>query len=150
MAKLKTKNVFIDTEAFDAANLNFESTAFKELVRLAQADFVKVLLTAVTETEVQAHITEKIHEAAQGIKRFRKEQRMLRNVAACDSFFEDFDEKAAVEEVQKKFKKFLGDANVKVLSLENADAGAIFKDYFDMKPPFGEGKKKHEFPDAFA
>ncbi len=56
MAKLKTKNVFIDTEVFDAANLNFESTAFKELVRLAQADFVKVLLTAVTEAEVQALI----------------------------------------------------------------------------------------------
>ena len=43
--KLKTKNVFIDTEAFDAASLNFESTPFIELVRLVEADFVKVFIS---------------------------------------------------------------------------------------------------------
>jgi hypothetical protein len=56
---------------------------------------------------------------------------MLRNVAACDSFFKDFDEQAAVAEVQKKFKKFLEDAEVTVLDLDDADAGAIFKAYFE-------------------
>jgi hypothetical protein len=52
MAKLKTKNVFIDTGVFDAANLNFESTAFKELVRLVEAEFVRVFLTTVTPASV--------------------------------------------------------------------------------------------------
>lgn len=150
MAKLKTKNVFIDTESFDAANLNFESTALKELVRLAQADFVKVFLTTVTQAEIEAHIAETIHEAALGLKRLRKEARILRNVSACAPIFADFDQQAAVAEVQTKFEKFLANAGVTVLDLEDADAGAIFKDYFEKKPPFGKGKNKHEFPDAFA
>jgi hypothetical protein len=38
VAKLKTKNVFIDTEVIDAGNLNFDPTAFKELVRLVEAE----------------------------------------------------------------------------------------------------------------
>jgi PIN domain len=150
MAKLKTKNVFIDTEVFDAANLNFQSTTFKELVKLVQAGYAKVFITEVTKSEVETHIAEKSHEAALHLKRLRKEQRFLRNVASCNHLFEDFDKEGAISEVRDKFDGFLHDAAVTVLNLEGTDAGAIFESYFQQKPPFGTGKKKYEFPDAFA
>jgi hypothetical protein len=150
MANLKTRNVFIDTESFDAANLNFDSTPLIELIRLAQADFIRVFLTTITVGEVRAHISERIHEGSQNLKRFRKEGRILKNVSACASIFSDFDVKGAIEEVEKKFEEFLAAAKVTVLGLEGSDAESVFKDYFEKKQPFGEGKKKHEFPDAFA
>jgi hypothetical protein len=150
MAKLKTKNVFIDTEVFDAANLNFESATFKELVRLVQGGFVKVFMTSITKAEVKAHIREQIRNAGFGLKRFRKDKRILRNVSACESLFKDFDEEAAVKEIEQKFETFIVDADVTVLDLRHNDADAIFESYFRMKPPFGDGKKKYEFPDAFA
>jgi len=68
MANLETQNVFIDTESFDASNLNFEATVFKELVRLAQGGQVRVFLTAVTEPEIRAHIAQRIHQALPRLK----------------------------------------------------------------------------------
>jgi len=149
MPHLKTTNVFIDTQVFDAQNLNFESTVFKELSRLARDGRVKVFLTTVTESEILAHIPQQIHEAFLALEKFRNKGRPLKNVTAFKPAFADFDEQAAVAEVRKKFETFLINADVTVLGLEDADAEAIFKDYFEKRPPFGEGKKKHEFPDAF-
>jgi len=75
---------------------------------------------------------------------------MLSNVATFSPVFANFDEQGAVTEVNEKFEKFLAEANVTILDLKNADVEAVFKDYFDKKPPFGDEKKKSEFPDAFA
>jgi hypothetical protein len=150
MAKLKTKNVFLDTQVFDSSNLNFDSTSFTELVKLAKAGYVKVFITEVTKSEVEAHIVEKLHEAANDLKRFRTAQRILRNVPACDHFFKDFDDAAAAEEVLGKFEEFLDHAEATVLELDGTEVKPIFDAYFQRKPPFGEGKKKYEFPDAFA
>jgi hypothetical protein len=150
MANLKTKNVFIDTQVFDAAKLNFGSTAIRELVKLADAKFIRVFLTSITAAEIRAHITERIHEASAQLKRLRKEAYVLKNVAAGASIIADFDETAALAELLAKFDKFIASANVNVLSLDGVNPHTVFEDYFAKKPPFGDGKKKHEFPDAFA
>jgi len=150
MGHLDTINVFIDTEFFDASNLNFESTVFKELVRLARSGRVKVFLTTVTKSEVLAHIPRDIHEAFLALERFRSKGRMLKNVLAFNPVFASFDEDKAVDEVSKKFEQFLLDAAVTILDVMKVDAEAVFKDYFQKKPPFGQEKKKNEFPDAFA
>lgn len=150
MANLETTNVFIDTEAFDASNLNFQSTVFKELVRLVQAGHVKVFLTTVTESEILAHITQGVHESFIALEKLRNKARLLKNVKALGAVFADFDEKAAIGEVTKNFETFLAEADVEVINLDDTDAEAVFKNYFGKKPPFGDDKKKYEFPDAFA
>ena len=147
---LETKNVFIDTEAFEASNFNFQSTVFKELVRLSQAALVSVVLTTVTESEILAHIEQRVHDAFLALEKFRSKGRMLKNVNALDPLFQNFDEQKAFAEVREKFEKFLAEADVTILDLDNTDADSIFKKYFDKKPPFGDAKKKYEFPDAFA
>ena len=86
MANLQAKNVFIDTESFEAMNLNFEHTMFKELVRFAQVEFVKVFLTTVTVSEITGHIAERIHDALcssyphTGIEAHKQHTPFLRNV----------------------------------------------------------------------
>lgn len=150
MANLETKNVFIDTEAFEASNFNLHSTVFKELIRLVQAGHAAVFLTTVTESEVLTHIAQGIHDAFLALEKFRNKGRMLKNVKALEPVFANFDEQGALTEARENFERFLAEADVTILNLEKTDADAVFKNYFDKKPPFGDDKKKYEFPDAFA
>jgi hypothetical protein len=151
MAHLKTKNVFLDTEVIEAANFNFQAAALKELVRLAQANFVKVFLTTITVGEVHAHIERKINEAASKLKRFRGEEgRILQNVAQYEAILQKMDKPTCIEEVKNRFQTFLTNAKVTILDMKSVDVEKVFSDYFGHKPPFGEGRRKEEFPDAFA
>jgi hypothetical protein len=151
MANLKTKNVFVDTEVFEASNFNFSSKGLSELVRLAQANFVSVFLTSITVGEIQAHIVEKINEASGKLKKFRSEEgRILQNVSGYEAVSAKLDRQRCVEEIKRKFQEFLNDAKATVVDSRSVDPESVFRDYFDLKPPFGEGRKKEEFPDAFA
>ena len=46
-----TKNVFLDTEIFDRHNLDVFSPHFKRLIRLAEAEELRLILTDVSEKE---------------------------------------------------------------------------------------------------
>ncbi|TGC14792.1 hypothetical protein CRU79_15220 [Escherichia sp. E4385] len=46
-------------------------------------------------------------------------------------------------------KNFLSDSDSTILELESVSVDKIMNMYFNCLPPFQEGKKKHEFPDAF-
>jgi hypothetical protein len=151
MANLKTKNVFLDTEVFEASNFNFSSRSLGELLRLAQADRVNVFLTNITLGEVQAHIVEKIDKASGKLKQFRNEEgRILQNVAGYEAISAKVDKPKCIDEVKGKFQEFLENAKATVIGIESVKPEGVFRDYFDLKPPFGEGRKKEEFPDAFA
>ena len=41
-------------------------------------------------------------------------------------------------------------AEVTVLDMQSVDTEAVFEKYFGKAPPFGDGKSKNEFPDAFS
>lgn len=48
------------------------------------------------------------------------------------------------------FKNYLKSFQVCILGYDELDVGYVFNLYFEGKAPFGEAKKKSEFPDAFA
>src|SRR5271157_3779940 len=122
MANLKTKNVFVDTEVFEAFNFNFSSKGLRELVRLAQADFVSVFLTSITVGEVQTHIVEKIIEASGKLKRFRNEEgRILQNVSGYEAILGRVDRQKCVEEIKRKFEEFLKNAKVSIVDTRSID-----------------------------
>lgn len=151
MENLKTRNVFLDTEVFEAFNFNFDSKGLSELVRLAQADFVKVFLTTITVGEVHAHIVEKINEASSKLKKFRNEEgRIFQNLSSYKGILAKVDKQKQIDEMKAQFQGFLKNAKVTVIDARSVDPESVFGDYFGLKPPFGEGRKKEEFPDAFA
>lgn len=51
--------------------------------------------------------------------------------------------------IHKAFDDFLGAHNATVIEATKQDASPIFEKYFAVKPPFGVGDKRREFPDAF-
>src|SRR5206468_1659507 len=59
------------------------------------------------------------------------------------------DGEAVTKEILGRFKDFIDKAKVDVISEENVSIAAVFEKYFARKAPFGDAKKKSEFPDAF-
>lgn len=71
-----------------------------------------------------------------------------------DSFLQDTDMFFSFEkinqELQNQLNSFLQDTEFKRIEVDQVSVVEIFENYFAGNPPFGEGNKKSEFPDAFA
>jgi hypothetical protein len=150
MPHLQTTNVFIDTQYFTAANFNFESKALKELIRLAEAGVVNVFSTEITKDEVASQIDESLREAVRDIEKLRNRGRVLRNLDAFKEIFEDLDVAGAAGQIRDRLEQFIQASHTTVLDFESSDPADVFAKYFQHEHPFGQSKKKHEFPDAFA
>ena len=147
-----TNNVFLDTEVFDCHQFDFGASTFRRLVRLAAYGPVRVLLTTVTASEIRSHIVEHAEKAFKQVETVRKLLPLTRRVVTPE-IHEALSSTSAEEfrqELHKAFDSFLIDTKATVISVDGVSPEAIFKAYFEVKPPFGKGAKKNEFPDAFA
>lgn len=146
------RNVFIDTSIFISNNYAYHNATFKALMKYVSQDRIQVVLTSVTVQEVKSHIERDTEKAANAIKKARSEARILRNLSdhPISQLFTDFDLKSLREVLLEQFDSFLSAARVTVVPISEADAQKVFELYFKKKEPFGDGKKKSEFPDAFA
>lgn len=152
MAGLKTRIVFIDASIFVGLNFSFEAEVMRSLAGLTKTNSVEVKLTDITAEEVKSNIRKAVHDAAQGLGPFRKKARILRNLTADPRFdwlFGDFPTEEVCAKIQDAFLKFINSASAEVLPASSSDPGPVFERYFAGKAPFGPGKKKSEFPDAF-
>lgn len=150
--ELESRNVFIDTQSFVKMGLNFNHPALQSFLELCKEKKLFHLTTTVVQREVESKIQISIQEALSSLQSFRRKARLLENIddENIKSLFNDIDE----EEVHKKaisvFEAFLKESNSKVLNASSINAEDILGLYFEKKPPFGEGKKKSEFPDAIS
>lgn len=110
------------------------------------------MITDITVEEVKVHIDSGVSESLQALKKVRGPIKILRNIAdLSDSvIFNDIDRASVREELYKQFEQFLTDTNAIIVSVSEANTRSVFDCYFKRAAPFGEGKKKSEFPDAFA
>jgi predicted nucleic acid-binding protein len=145
------KNVFIDTSVFIANNYSYDNPIFKALLEYISQDKVQVILTSVTVQEVKSHIEKDTERTVVAIKKARAEARILRNIPnhPISQIFTDFDAKLLRQTLTKQFDDFLNAARVIIVPVDEADIQKVFDLYFKREAPFGEGKKKSEFPDAF-
>lgn len=149
--ELRTRNVFIDTSIFRAANFNFRSTAFRTLTELARQHRLFVKISDITQNEVEAQLRALVEEAVQELNRFRSKAYILRNLRSPQvrQLFEPLDANASYQELLDQFRSFVLDANLECIVSDAVSPGRVFNKYFLLRPPFGDGKKKSEFPDAF-
>ena len=144
--------VFLDTEVFDKHSFNFDHPNFKTLLDYVEKGYVTVVLTTVTVGEVEAHIRQEVHDATAHMKKVADKHRIVRSVTdtALHSALTDGMRSEAETALLIRFRNLCKRLLVDVRAVDDVDAEEIFKDYFAAAPPFGEGRKKHEFPDAFA
>lgn len=148
---MDTSIVFIDTCIFINKNYHFDGNEFQSLIRLTKENKIRVVTTEITIQEVKSHIEKDIENAIQVIQKTRKQAQVLRNFneMPLSAIFEDIYPEKYQEYLQNKFEAFLESCGIETVSSNTADIDNVFKLYFEKKPPFGERKKKSEFPDAF-
>ena len=149
---LRTKFVFIDTQSFVKANLDFESRALKAFSKACEEEELIHLISSVTLREVKEKIQSAIEEGLQSITQFRRKAKLLEPSTdeVIKGFFARFDKEAVHAGAQKAFEDFLEDSKTTILDLSKVNTEEVFELYFNRRGPFGDGKKKTEFPDAFS
>lgn len=153
--KQPVRLVAIDTEVFDKANFNYGSTAFKQLIELVEEEQIVLYLTNITFQEILSHINREASKAIAAFKKLHKEFRSQSKIIYNSQTFNpllkiDFKEEDLKKELQEQFNTFLEETSLEVISIEDVSSEEIFSKYFDVSPPFKEGSKKSEFPDAFS
>jgi len=148
---LQTRHIFLDTSSFIALNYQYTGSVFKRLSKLSKNASVFLHLKPITINEIEAHISEDVHKSSQAINKFRKDVRIFRNLEQTP--FKEFFMPFAAEEIDKQLleqlKDYINEASVNIIEVNDVNTDEVFKKYFEKRPPFGEAKKKDEFPDAF-
>lgn len=148
----ESRHVFIDTEVFDHHQLDFSSPRLRRLVRLADAGELKLILTDVTLGEIESHLDDTAAASAKQISNFRKINRVVRDVIGPEKLAEmaALTKDELVRRLRKELRQFLREAKADVVTVDGTRPSEVFKRYFRCQAPFNKGKKKSEFPDAFA
>jgi hypothetical protein len=150
MEDLITKNVFLDTSVFIQENFQFKSDKFDKLKHDSICEKVRVFTHEIIINELRSNISSEIDSAISNLKIARKGGKIFWNLPEEKVNF--IFEKQDPEYYKQKLFDLMDDyfKASKTSYIPNSyDVEKIFKNYFEKKPPFGEGKKKSEFPDAF-
>lgn len=150
-----TRLVALDTEVFDRANFNYKSTSFKKLIELVKENKICLYITKITHQEIIDHISQAAQQAALAFKNlhkeFRKQAKIIHSSVKFNNLlYSSINSEDLFNELKEQFDIFLEETEIEILTLDNLSVENIFSKYFKNLPPFNAGKKKHEFPDAFA
>jgi hypothetical protein len=141
--------VFLDTSILDGQNYNYQSTTLASFIPVAKQRSLKLLLPKPTEDEVRRHISKRSAEALEALAKARRQAPFL-------SKWKHFPPEATKHrtdwEVRRhafqEWRAFVGRFDVVKLGYTGIDVAEIMSWYDHATPPFGEGKKRKEFPDA--
>jgi hypothetical protein len=147
--------VALDTEVFDKVKFNYNSNSFIRLVKLAKEKKVAIYLTTINQQEILSHLEKLSKESVGAWKKchsdFRKKSSILYNSTEYKYLLNlELDEKKLYNELIKQFNGFIQEAQITLLRVDSVSPEDVFSKYFQLIPPFKDGAKKHEFPDAFA
>ncbi|EKN3347114.1 DUF4935 domain-containing protein [Yersinia ruckeri] len=148
---LQTKNVFIDTEVFVRAGLEFSSRTLESFKNVCADGELRHVTTAIVVREVKGKIEGSIQDAIKNVTDFRRKAKILTNSNRDEikALFGNIDQGVVINHAIELFDDFLTDSDATILDLSHVSADKAMDMYFNCLPPFQEGKKKNEFPDAF-
>lgn len=139
--------VYIDTSVFYAENFFAPDNRISSLCKLAKENKINIVLTEITRQEVCRQIKTIVR---QSWKAFNRDSRIFRNNSDIDKWRKATNEKKEIEKITSLLDDFLTESHAKILDYSYcSNSEKVFTDYFEGKKPFGEGRKKDEFPDAF-
>jgi hypothetical protein len=143
--------VFLDTSILAAQQYNFASTALTTFVAAAKARGVQLLLPDPTEREIKRQIRERSNAALQALNEARRRAPFLAKWSHFPKKTLPSDVDWEVSHVANaEWRQFLAQFHVIRLDYGGLDVAKVMVWYDNVRPPFREGKKRKEFPDAFA
>lgn len=144
--------VFLDTSVLDGQQYNLQSTPLATFAQACAKRSMKLLLPDPTEREIRRHLRERTIEAMAALEGLRRKAPYLANWKGLARQFGS----AALElfnaqnAAGNEWETFLKQFSVVRLGYTGLDIGKVMRWYDGAEPPFKEGKKRKEFPDAFA
>jgi hypothetical protein len=148
---LKTRTVFLDTQAYDDNKLHFVGPSLKKIRELGASGFLKILTTEVVDREVRSHVRRALSSAVTSHERLKGHLAILRALpsGAPSVLASQLDLAQLLPLGLQVWEDFLGGGRVEMVSVEQVGARQLLDLYFEQLPPFSE-KKKSEFPDAIS
>lgn len=150
----KAKRVFLDTQVFEQELYDFDSRHFTRLKTLVDEGLVRVILTEITYREVISRIRETVAKGLEDLKSAVNKNRPIKILRHLTPTFDGVFAKLTPTELAKilelQFEDFRKALKINTLPIKGVTPSKIFQDYFESRPPFSQGRKKNEFPDAFA
>lgn len=150
--ELESRYVFIDTQAYMKMGLNFNHPGLQAFRELCKNKKLFHSTTTVVKREVESKIQLSIHDALNSLQGFRRKARLLENIddENIKNLFTEINEDLIHQKAITVFEDFLSESYSEIIPATNINTEEILELYFDKKAPFGEGKKKSEFPDAIS
>src|SRR5262245_19330588 len=125
LKKLKTRNVFLDTQAFRSRNFSCNGETMKKLIDLASKESIHIYLTDVTVGEIKAQIP-RVADATV-VKELQKEPELGWNIEALSTAFKRLSRGDMAAEMLEGFEAFCKRARVEIIptSFASIDAFAL-------------------------
>jgi PIN domain len=146
---LKSRYVYLDTQVFESLNFQFSEGRLKGLCDYAKKGRVSLYLTEVTLREVKARINKRYKESMISLNEFKKNAKILRNLPEFEGIF-SLRKSEFLQSLFDQLNAYITEGKITILPVAISNSVDVFNRYFEDLPPFSEGKKKHEFPDAFS
>jgi|CXWL01.1.fsa_nt_gi predicted nucleic acid-binding protein len=143
--------IFIDTSILAGQQYNFASTAFAAFTEVVRKRGLQLLLPDPTKREVLRQIAERSTEALKALEVARRRAPFLSKWRHFPVEQKPWPGDWEVRRVANaEWQAFLQQFEVVALSYDGINVATVMDWYDAIRAPFGEGKKRKEFPDAFA
>ena len=145
-------HVFIDTSTLERMQFPFGRPRLQPLMDRLDAGDIRVVISEVIANEILEHVSANVIKAEKAHAKFRRDATITRIINDPDIpvVITEVDWEAVRKATLAAVDLFFKATGVEVIPIHGEDAVGVFADYFACQAPFGEGKKKSEFPDSFA
>lgn len=150
---LLTNIVFLDRSVLESENF-FHSLKIRQLSFFAKEGLIDLKMTEVTYREILKGFKDNLIKSKKVLKQLKKDlnqdARILRNISKYDSLYKfsvDIDKE--YKELCNLLEDYIKTNKIEILDNSHIEVDRVIDDYFEERKPFGDGQKKHEFPDAF-
>lgn len=146
------RHLFIDTSFFEENN--FFKSKLVRLFQYAKDGYIKLYTNEIVIREVKSRISKKMAVAKSNCsKLFNHPECYILGNTSQSEVIRKLKNKDYFEKETKRlcadFNKVVAEIPFTIIPYEDIDFTKIIEDYFSENPPFKEGEKKNEFPDAF-
>jgi hypothetical protein len=148
------ENVFLDTSVFEEQNF-FHGSKIRSLFHYSNLRFINLFMTTISKMELVDRMRTRLIDCKSDYNKLAKtfnnqEQRILKNIDLFDYLkLPTITVENSLQQLIQKLDINIKANNIQIINSESVIAEDVFERYYKNLPPFGLGKKKHEFPDAF-
>lgn len=145
--------IFLDTSVYVQEAYRFSGTSLGKLACMSSDNELRLVVPEIIRQEVAYRLREVAEEHAAKIQASLGSSIVGLITDKDKKLFGldiELDKVKLVDKIAETWANFCTRCHTEHIPLSTIDLPSVVTSYFDSKPPFGKGRKRNEFPDAFA